>query len=149
MQTFPPTIILRHTRENLKKCSLTGLESREDLIFFTYPKDRLPLMPNYVMLSVEAPPLTLADAACGLFFIDATWRLAAKMEKVIDATQTIQKRSLPFTVRTAYPRAQTDCPDPERGLATVEAIYLAYQLLGRPVDGLLDHYYWKNRFFSG
>jgi pre-rRNA-processing protein TSR3 len=44
------TIILRHARENLKKCSLKGLEKRSDFRFFTYPKDLLPEMPDYILL---------------------------------------------------------------------------------------------------
>ncbi len=57
-------------------------------------------------------------------------------------------RSLPSHYRTAYPRRQQDCPDPERGLASIEAIYLCYLLLQRQTKGILDHYYWKEQFFK-
>lgn len=144
----PLTVILRHTRENLKKCSLRGLEKRNDFLFFTYPKDPLPPLPNYVLLTVEAPVLTLDDKMKGLFFIDATWRLAEKMEKHVMDRYPFEKRSLPPTFRTAYPRKQTGCPDPERGLATLEAIYIAYLITGRPTEGLLDDYHWKELFLD-
>ena len=36
--------------------------------------------------------------------------------------------------------------DPENGLASVEALFLAYQMLGRPTEGLLDHYRWAEEF---
>jgi pre-rRNA-processing protein TSR3 len=36
--------------------------------------------------------------------------------------------------------------DPGNGLASVEALYLAYHLLGRPTEGLLDHYHWAVEF---
>ena len=139
-----PTIILRHRRENLKKCSLRGLEGRSDLIFLTYPIDPLPDLSNYLLLKVGAPPLTIDDADRGLFIIDGTWRLAALMERQCN----MESRSLPGRARTAYPRRQTDCPDPEKGLASVEALYLAHLILRRDVDGLLDHYYWKNQFLA-
>lgn len=149
MQIFPPTVILRHQRENLKKCSLRGLESRDDFLFYSYPKSTLPDLKGYIQLCVEAPPLSSEDANSGLFFIDATWMLAGQMEKYVDKeVPGLIKRSLPSNFRTAYPRKQTGCPDPERGLATLEAIYLAYLISGRPLEGLLDNYYWKEQFLS-
>jgi pre-rRNA-processing protein TSR3 len=57
-------------------------------------------------------------------------------------------RSLPSHYKTAYPRRQLDCPDPERGLASIEALYAAYSILGRSTDGLLDRYHWKEEFLS-
>jgi pre-rRNA-processing protein TSR3 len=143
---FPPTIILRHKRENLKKCSLRGLEQRSDMIFLTYPTSSLPDLTHYCVLALEAPPLTSDDAHLGIFLIDATWRYAAKMAKSLPSPPTFTTRSLPAHFRTAYPRRQPDCPDPERGLASVEALYIAYSILGRNTDGLLDHYHWKERF---
>lgn len=144
----PTTLILRHTRENLKKCSLRGLESRPDFLFYTYPQDPLPPLQEYILLTVEAPILSEADRSKGLFFIDATWHLAGKMEKFVDRTQKLEKRSLPPYFRTAYPRKQTGCTDPERGLATLEAIYIAFLLTCRPCEGLLDNYYWKEPFLK-
>jgi pre-rRNA-processing protein TSR3 len=146
MLYFPPTLILRHRRENLKKCSLRGLERRPDMTFLTYPVKELPDLKNYCVLAVDAPPLMEADTTLGLLLIDGTWRHAATMAKILPAT--VIPRSLPSHFKTSYPRRQPDCPDPERGLASVEALYLAYRILGRPTDGLLDHYYWKESFIS-
>lgn len=146
MQTFPPTIILRHRKENLKKCSLRGLENREGFIFYTYPVHVLPDISEYVMLSLDAPPLTMADSDRGLFILDGTWRYAERMFENTKGLDRLTVRSLPGLYRTAYPRIQDDCPDPRRGLASIEAIYIAYRLLGRNTTGLLDHYYWKDDF---
>ena len=71
---FLPTYIMRHRKENLKKCSLRGLEGRDDCVFFTYPTAVLPDLSSYVVLAMNAPPLTAADAEYGLFLIDGTWR---------------------------------------------------------------------------
>lgn len=140
---FPPTIILRHNRENLKKCSLRGLESREDMVFYTYPlKRELPDLSNYVVLALDAPPLTKEDAEMGLFLIDGTWRYAEKMFKGLKPP--FEMRSLPRDAKTAYPRRQEDC----RGFASCEALYLAYDILGRDTKGLLDHYRWKEAFLN-
>ena len=148
MIAFLPTIILRHRKENLKKCSLEGLRDRNDLQFLTYPHDPVPFLQSYILLTLDAPPLTQQDCASGLFILDATWRYAAVMERQISQREQWICRSLPSTFQTSYPRKQADCPDPERGLASVEALYISYHILGRKTEGLLDHYYWKNDFLK-
>ncbi len=148
MPLFPSTVVIRHRLENLKKCSLRGLESRSDFTFFTYPYKQLPDLSNYIVLALEAPPLTKADSVHGLLLIDATWRYAEKMIKPFLYQERYIYRSLPAHFRTAYPRCQHDCPDPTRGLASVEALYLAYLILDRDVTGLLDNYYWKQPFLQ-
>ena len=50
--------------------------------------------------------------------------------------------------KTAYPRVSKRGTDPATGLATVEALFLALHILGRPTDGLLDHYHWKQQFLE-
>lgn len=148
MQTFPPTVILRHTKENLKKCSLRGLENREDFLFFTYPNSDFPILPDYILLDLEGEPLSPADSGRGLLILDATWRYAKKMCQFVESRQTWVKRSIPAHWRTAYPRRQTDCPNPDQGLASIEAIFVAYHVLGRDTSGLLDGYHWKDKFLG-
>lgn len=153
MQSFPPTVVLRHQRENLKKCSLRGLETRSDFKFVTYPRGILPELSGYIILSLDAPPLSAEDSSCGLILLDSTWRYTEKMLKFVEGSLAsnkcpIIKRSIPSHFRTAYPRRQDDCSDPHRGLASIEAIYIAYKLLGRSAESLLDSYYWKNSFFE-
>ena len=144
MPQFVSTIILRHRKENLKKCSLRGLESRADCRFLTYPTDPLPDLSYYVILTMDAPLLTKSDHTHGLFLVDATWRYAAKMCENLPSGN---RRSLP-RLRTAYPRYQTACPDPDSGLASIEALYAAYLLTGRDPEGLLDNYHWKDDFLK-
>lgn len=148
MLHFPPTIILRHRKENLKKCSLRGLENREDFIFFTYPKDNLPDLMGYIFLTPEAPPLAPEDGGCGLFLVDGTWRYAEKMVKSLPNPRQFVSRSIPEGFQTAYPRSQEGWINPEKGLASIEALFIAYALTGRETKGLLDHYYWKGDFLK-
>ncbi|NDD57644.1 MAG: hypothetical protein EBZ47_00105 [Chlamydiae bacterium] len=148
MISGPSTLILRHKRENLKKCSLRGLEARADICFFTYPKDLLPDLSNYILLGIDAPLLTREDADKGLFLIDGTWRYASVMQLNIVTPPSLMVRSLPSDWITAYPRRQNDCPDPKRGLASVEALYAAFAILGKNTEGLLDNYYWKEDFLK-
>lgn len=137
------TAIIRHRRENLKKCSLSGLEKR--FRFFTYPIDPLPDLSSYLLLKLDAPPLTAQDASRNILLIDATWRLAQTIEK--NLPYKLEARSLP-SFQTAYPRRQTHCPDPKMGLSSIEALYIAHLILKRPCADLLDHYYWKEEFLA-
>lgn len=147
MQSYLPTAVIRHKRENLKKCSLRGLENRDDFRFYPYPLVSDLHLDNYVYLCVDGEPLSEKDAQKGLLIIDATWRLAYKMEKGLqDSLKNVERRSIPQEIITAYPRRQDDCKEPGKGLASIEAIYVAYEILGRPLEGLLDGYYWKDQF---
>ena len=160
--SYPPTIIWRHRKENLKKCSLRGLESRDDCLFFKYPQQELPDLTDYILLSIDAQPLSKDDGNRGLLILDGTWRLAEKMLKKVEEGEgddaeegkkqkqkqekKIVFRSLPSWHRTAYPRRQEDCSNPDQGLASVEALFLAYRILGRSTDGILGNYHWKKEF---
>jgi len=148
MQTFPNTLILRHRKENLKKCTLHSLENRRDFVFYTYPQAVMPDLTDYVLLTLEAPPLTIDDQGNGLLVIDGTWRYAERMMRWLGPLPNVKRRCLPKHYRTAYPRKQTDCCDPERGLASIEAVYIAYWLLNRSVEGLLENYYWEKAFIT-
>ena len=143
-----PTIIWRHRKENLKKCSLKNLETRKDLRFFTYPTEKLVDISNYIVLTMDAPELTEKDKYYSLFFIDATWKYAEVMKNQLKKQHKIKWRSLPNIYKTAYPRKQTNCPDPACGLATVEAIYLSYLITKKETKGLLDHYHFKDQFLK-
>lgn len=140
------TVVLRHRKENLQKCSLRGLEKREDFTFYTYPRDQVPFLENYILLDMQGEPLSIKDKDSGIFLIDATWKYAEKMRSL--QKNSFILRSIPSSIQTAYPRKQTGCEDPKRGLASVEALYVAYKILGRDPKGLLDNYYWKDQFIS-
>jgi pre-rRNA-processing protein TSR3 len=138
---FPPTVIVRNPRENPRKCSVLPLRGRSDLVFLTEPTS-VPSLDGYVRLAAEGPALGARDAACGLLLLDASWRRAEAMNR---AFAYVPPRSL-SGFRTAYPRVSKHGTDPENGLASVEALFLAYHLLGRPTEGLLDQYHWRYEF---
>jgi pre-rRNA-processing protein TSR3 len=142
--TYLPTVIVRHTRENPRKCSVFPLRGRPDVIFLNYPVSRRPALEGYVRLAAEGPALSAADAASGLLLLDGSWRWAAAMTRDF---ADVPPRSLSGW-RTAYPRTSKLGTDPDNGLASVEALVVAYHLLGRPRDGLLDHYRWAAEFLA-
>jgi pre-rRNA-processing protein TSR3 len=145
--SVPPTIIIRSPHENPRKCSILPLRGRPDLVFLQHPVRARPALEGYVRLAAEGPELTAADAACGLLVLDASWRRAGAMER---AFADVPPRSL-HGYRTAYPRTSKQGTDPDNGLASVEALYVALHVLGRPTVGLLDHYRWREEFlrFNG
>lgn len=144
-------LIIRHRKENVRKCSLRGLEGRPDFLFFTYPdcklKGSLPQLDGFVLLDLEGEELSNQDGG-PLVIIDGTWRYAAVMLGQLPQLARCQRRRIPKGWKTAYPRCQTACADPERGLASIEALYAASVSTGYPVTGLLDEYYWKDAFLE-
>lgn len=141
-------VIIRHKKENLKKCSLRGLEKRDGIVWYTHPQCSATSFAGCLLLDIEGEDLSKQDGAAPLILLDATWRYASKMKEGISALQGVPRRRIPDGWKTAYPRKQTSCVDPERGLASIEALFVAFFLTGRSTEGLLDHYYWKDEFLK-
>jgi rRNA small subunit aminocarboxypropyltransferase len=139
---WPATVIIVHPKENRAKCSLEPLRGRADTRFFSYSPNRPINLPNYVRLDVDGPKLTSEDSGMGILLIDGAWRHAAKMQRHFSM---IPPRSL-TGFHTAYPRVSKLFQDPSEGLASIEALFIAYRILGRSTDGLLDQYYWRESF---
>jgi pre-rRNA-processing protein TSR3 len=140
--TFPQTVIIRHPRESPQKCSILPLKGRADVRILLHPVIKLPPLEGYIRLTADGPPLTDADRDCGILLLDCCWRRVGKMFKEVEH---VPPRSL-HGYQTAYPRTSKLGTDPANGLASVEALYLAYHILGRPTTGLLDHYHWADEF---
>lgn len=139
---YPPTVIIRDRHENPRKCSVLPLRSRDDVMFLTYPVKERPPLDGYVRLAAEGPPLSPTDAEKGILLLDGSWRWAAAMTRdFLD----VPARSLSGW-RTAYPRVSKLGTDPDNGLASIEALFVSYHLLGRPTAGLLDRYHWAEEF---
>lgn len=140
----PVTVMVVHPRERRSKCTVEPLRSRHDFLFVRFPEQVPVSLEGYVRLGMGGPELSASDADSGLLVLDGTWKLASKMEPFY---ADLPVRSLPPVV-TAYPRVSQLYDDPGGGLATIEAVYAAFRMLQRPTDGLLDEYYWKDRFLA-
>ena len=140
----PITVIVRHPKENPRKCSVLPLKGRPDVLFLNYPVVRMPPLEGYVRLAAEGPPLSLADGDAGILLLDGSWRRADAMTA---AFAQVPPRSLSGYL-TAYPRVSKLGTDPDNGLASIEALFLAYHILGRPTDGLLEAYHWAAEFLD-
>lgn len=138
---IPDTIIVVHPRERRAKCTVQALRNKPGFVFYKHP--RVPAeLTGYVRLGLGGPILGPEDFDSGLLVLDGTWRWVEPMERLM---REVPIRSLP-PLTTAYPRTSKVSDDPEGGLATIEAIYAAYRLLGRDTTSLLDHYHWGEAF---
>lgn len=131
-----PTIILRSRKERKDRCTIWPLRAHPAVRIVHYPCRELPSPENAILLHPEGAPLSAADAGRPLIILDGSWRHAASM-----ATHyaRVERRSLPG-VSTAYPRSSKLGTDPDGGLASVEALYVAHMLTGRSTAGLLAYY---------
>ena len=142
----PRCRIVRHYKENLKKCSLEPLRPDPRLSFEKWkPGDEIHAR-GELLLEIDAPELTSQDAGLELLILDATWRYLPAMRNSLRGT--VVARSLPRDVLTAYPRTARLSENPPEGLASIEALYAALRILGHRDDALLDAYYWRERFLD-
>jgi pre-rRNA-processing protein TSR3 len=144
MPAYPITIIVRHPRENPKKCSVLPLQGRADVLLLPYPPKEMPSFEGYVRLAADGPELSVADRDCGILLLDGSWRSASRMVKHFEA---VPPRSL-HGWKSAYPRVSKLGTDPDNGLASIEALYIAYHILCRPTEGLLERYHWARAFLE-
>lgn len=141
-----PTTVIRHYKERISKCSLRFLHDRPEMTFHrARPGFRFDAT-GYTVLAVDAPALSPADAGRPLLLLDSTWRWLPQLAACLDGEPV--RRSIPGDVPTAYPRITKVFEDPERGLASVEALYLARRLLGDTDESLLEGYHWKDEFLA-
>lgn len=137
----PSTVIIVHPKERRAKCTVARLRGDPRFAFYKSPRRPADLS-NYVRLGLDGPPLSEADADCGLLILDGTWRWVEGMTRHV---AEVPVRSLP-PLTTAYPRISKTFDDPAQGLATIEAVYAALAILQRDATGLLDEYPWGEEF---
>jgi pre-rRNA-processing protein TSR3 len=144
--TAVPTTVIRHHKERIAKCSLRFLHERPEMTFlrerpgFTFDAT------GFLLLAVDAPPLSPQDAGHPLLLLDSTWRWLPRLRECVVGAPI--PRSIPGDITTAYPRVSKVFEDPAQGLASIEALYLARLLLGDKDDGLLAGYHWRDDFLA-
>lgn len=143
----PPldVLIVRDPRESVKKCSLTPLRGMPGITFASYAHDRRIAAGRRLLLHTEGELLSPTDAHLPLLLVDCCWRRVPTLLRTIDG-EFVRRRLPPLA--TAYPRASDLVPDPEQGLASIEALYAALALLGDPRPELLAQYRWREGFLA-
>ncbi len=141
-----PVIVIRHPKERLSKCTLEPLRERADLTFYGAKKGFKFDAKGHILLALDAPPLSPADAGRPLLLLDSTWRRLPQLEASLVGKPL--RRSLPAGFETAYPRVSKIFTNPEGGLASVEALYVAKKILGDDDPAILNDYRWKEDFLK-
>lgn len=142
----PLAKIWRHYKERLKKCSLQPLVADPRFDFARWTRESTIDASDCILLEMDAPPLSAEDAGSPLLLLDSTWRYLPDMRASVHGSYT--SRSLPTSVRTAYPRKAVLSTNPDPGLASIEALYAALRILGHRDDKLLDDYHWREQFLD-
>jgi pre-rRNA-processing protein TSR3 len=138
-------LIAHDPREPSKKCSITPLRGMPGVRFIPLRGNKRVDVGRRIWLHPDGDELTPADRGLGLLLIDCTWRRVPSLARRIDGE--LLPRRLPSLV-TVYPRRSKLVPDPEHGLASVEALYAATALLGDPRPELLAGYRWAPEFLA-
>ncbi|MCC6785726.1 MAG: hypothetical protein IT457_22965 [Planctomycetes bacterium] len=141
-----PVTVIRHQKERIAKCSLRFLHDRPGFRFLRASAGLRFDGSGYLLLAVDAPPLCADDRGHPLLLLDSTWRHLAQLERCVIGTPI--RRSIPGGVRTVYPRRSRIFDDPDAGLASIEALYLALRILGEDDESILDGYHWKDAFLA-
>lgn len=142
---MPSITVIRHPKERRSKCSLTPLETRGDIRFLKFRQGWTFDQTGFTVLALGYRKLSIADAGRPLLLLDSTWRLLPQLEKCLIGKGVY--RTLP-QVAGAFPRKSKIATDPDGGLASVEALYLAKLLLGERDDTLLENYHWRSEFLE-
>jgi pre-rRNA-processing protein TSR3 len=138
-------LILRDPRESAKKCSLTPLRGMSGVRFVDYKQGRRIDGGGRILLHPDGEVLSAADQSAGLLLLDCSWRRVPSLLAEVDGDPVV--RRLP-PLQTAYPRKSRIFEDPAQGLASIEALYAAFALLGTPHPQLLDEYHWASEFLE-
>jgi pre-rRNA-processing protein TSR3 len=144
--TAVATTVIRHPKERIRKCSLRFLHARPEMTFLRGAAGLQFDATGFLLLAVDAQPLSTADAGHPLLLLDSTWRWLPQLEACVVGEPI--RRSIPGGLRTAYPRVSKVFDDPDAGLASIEALYVARRLLGDDDPDLLDGYHWKQEFLA-
>ncbi|MEC8252099.1 MAG: hypothetical protein VX044_02720 [Planctomycetota bacterium] len=140
------TTVIRHLKERISKCSLRFLHDRPEMTFLRGKPDLRFDATGFLLLAVDAPPLSIDDAGKPLLLLDSTWRWLAQLQDCVIGEPV--RRSIPGGLCTAYPRVSKVFDDPAGGLASIEALYVARKVLGDDDPALLDGYHWKEDFLQ-
>lgn len=137
--------VIRHPKEKSRKCSLRFLEGHADFTFLRAHEDLIFDASGFMLLEMGAPSVSEADANLPILLLDSTWRLLPNLRAKVRGDYVA--RSIPPSIKTAYPRTSKMFADPE-GLATLEALYAALKLTGKPNVQILKHYPFARKFLE-
>jgi pre-rRNA-processing protein TSR3 len=156
---FISFLAVQDYRENRRKCTLEPLRGLAGIEIVrlprTAPREAPYELPGGILLEVGAPALRPEDAALlggggRIVLLDATWVRVKALKRRLKVREgdSLEPRSMPLGIQTAYPRRSKLHEDPEEGLASVEALFAASAILGAPREDFFAHYRWSQDFLA-
>ncbi|MBI3271593.1 MAG: hypothetical protein HYZ53_21560 [Planctomycetes bacterium] len=139
-------------RERPRKCTVAPLAVRPDVRLRRYhPDDPILVQAGHLLHPLGAPLDEFAATPAGrtlttLALLDTTWRRVPGVLTRLRVATPPLLLSIPKGFVSVYPRRNPDGLDPEDGLASVEAIFVAAACLGVDDETWLDRYHWKEEF---
>ena len=142
--------ILMDKYENERKCTIAPLSDRPDFFIRKF-SGAGPFAPFQTdcLLHIDGEDLSLMDTSQmkSLGLIDCNWKhVAPTVQRLAKPLPRLVR--IPEGFETAYPRRNAQGKDPDGGLATIEALFIAAAFLGFWDESLLEKYYFKGEFLS-
>jgi pre-rRNA-processing protein TSR3 len=143
-------LVVMDSKENTKKCTVAPLSGRSDFHFEIFDRGKVvPKLDAAFLLHIDGVPLQdlpkVNNQEATLAVIDSHWKACEKIIRFITPPLPSLVKIPPDFV-TAYPRSSKIFADPDGGLATIEAVFIAATFLGTWDETLLDHFHWKKEF---
>lgn len=143
-------ILVDHS-ETANKCTILPLAYRSDFRIRRVTAGKILPLHAQFLLHPEGEVLSLethaGDRQADLAAIDCIWRRLAPIMQLV-ATPIPRLVRIPEGFVTAYPRKSRLSFDPPKGLATIEALFIAAALLGNWDETLLREYYFAREFLA-
>lgn len=136
-------------KENPRKCTILPLKERDDIAIRYFKRQApIPAFSSEVLLHVDGEDMSrVKDSVRSIALIDCNWRkVAGALSRVAGPLPRLVR--IPEGFETAYPRRNKEGKDPEAGLATVEALFIAAAFFGCWDETLLDKYHFKEAFLE-
>lgn len=140
--------VLVDRAETANKCTILPLAARQDFEILRFePNQRLKPLTGDLLLHPEGVPLDRKEHAGvrKISAVDCTWKKLTRFVKRIDGPLPALGR-IPDGFVTAYPRRNKKDLDPDQGLATIEALFIASAFAGHWDESLFSRYHFGREF---
>ena len=146
--------ILIDQKENKRKCTLYPLLNRENFSFSKFSSGLASIEPliSDILLHVDGEELDKIvqrnKTVRSIALIDCNWRkVEGTLKRLSKPWPTLAK--IPPCFQTAYPRkSKKPGVDPEGGLASIEALFVASAFLSTWDMNLLTEFHFKDKFLQ-
>lgn len=142
--------VLVDRAETANKCTILPLADRRDFEILRFePNQRLKPLTGDLLLHPEGVPLDPAthSGLRKISAVDCTWKKLTRFVKRIDGPLPALGR-IPDGFVTAYPRRNKKDLDPDQGLATIEALFIASAFAGNWDESLFARYHFGHEFLA-